>query len=179
MLEKFLMGVAVLIAAFAAFVALQPAEFRVERSATISAPAAVVFAQVNDFHAWEPWNPWGKLDPAMKQTYGGAPSGVGATYAWAGDGTVGEGRMTIVESRAPEFVRIQLDFLKPMAATNVAEFTFEPRGDQTVVTWAMTGRNGFMGKAIGLFLDMDQMVGGMFEQGLAGMKSASEAASAP
>jgi uncharacterized protein YndB with AHSA1/START domain len=169
----------VVIAVFAAFVALQPAEFRVERSATISAPPAVVFAQVSDFHAWEAWNPWRKLDPAMTETYAGAPSGVGARYAWAGDGNVGEGRMTIVESRPPELVRIQLDFLKPMAATNVAEFSFEPRGDETVVTWSMTGRNGFAAKAIGIFLDMDQMVGGMFEQGLAAMKSASEAASGP
>ena len=177
MLRKILIGLALLVAGFAAVVATQPAEFRVERSATIAARPEVVFAQVNDFHKWEAWNPWGKLDPNMQDIYGGAPSGTGATYAWVGNRDVGEGRMTIVESQPPKLVRVELEFLKPMAATNMAEFRIEPRGDQTAVTWAMTGHNGFMGKAMGMFMDMDQMVGGMFEQGLAAMKSASETAS--
>ena len=175
MARKILAVLALLVAGFAVVVALQPAEFRVERSATIAAPPETVFAQVNDFHSWEAWNPWGKLDPAMQQSYSGAASGTGAGYAWAGDGNVGEGRMTITESRPPERILIRLEFLKPMAATNTAEFTFAPHDGGTVVTWSMTGRNGFMGKAFGLFMDMDQMVGGMFEQGLASMKAAVEA----
>jgi uncharacterized protein YndB with AHSA1/START domain len=175
MLRKILIGLAVLVGGFAAVVALQPSEFRITRSVTISAPPEVVFAQVNDFHNWEAWNPWGKLDPGMQQSYEGSLAGPGALYTWAGNGNVGEGRMTIVESRPPERIQIQLEFLKPIAATNTAEFTFEPQGDATTVTWSMTGRSNFIGKAIGLFMDMDQMVGGMFEQGLAAMKSVAEA----
>ena len=80
MLIKILIAVAIIVVVFVVIVALQPSEFRVARSATISAPAAAVFAQVNDFHKWEAWNPWGKSDPAMKQAYEGAPAGTGAIY---------------------------------------------------------------------------------------------------
>ena len=116
---------------FVVIVALQPSEFRVARSTTISAPPPAVFAQVNDFHKWEAWNPWGKIDPAMKQTYEGAPAGTGAIYTWAGNNEVGEGRMTITESRPSDLIRVKLEFFKPFAATNTAEFTFKPEGNQT------------------------------------------------
>ena len=123
--------VAVIIVLFAIIVALQPSDFRVTRSAIMSAPAPAVFAQVNDFHKWEAWNPWGKIDPAMKQTYEGAPTGTGAIYTWIGNKEVGEGRMTITESRPNDLIRIKLEFFKPFAATNTAEFTFKPEGNQT------------------------------------------------
>lgn len=175
--KRILIALAVIVAAFAGVVAMQPAEFSVARSTTIAAPAPVVFAQVNDFHKWDAWNPWAKVDPAMKSSYAGAPAGVGAVYSWAGNQNVGEGRITILDSRPSELVRVKLEFFEPFAATNFADFTFEPAGSQTAVTWTMTGENSFMAKAIHLFLDMDQMIGGMFEQGLASMKLVSEAAS--
>src|SRR5258705_5748648 len=68
MLVKILIALAVIVVVLIVIVALQPSDFRVTRSATMSAPAPAVFAQVNDFHKWEAWNPWGKIDPAMKQT---------------------------------------------------------------------------------------------------------------
>ncbi len=177
MLTKILMVMPIVIVVFAGIVALRPSGFRVARTANMRAPAPTVFAQVNDFHNWEAWNPWGKLDPAMKQTYQGAPAGTGAVYTWTGNKEVGEGRMTIIESRPNDLIRINLEFFKPFAATNLAEFTFRPEGDQTVVTWSMSGKNNFMAKAIHLFMNMDKMIGGQFEQGLAQMKSAAEAAS--
>ena len=158
----------------AVIVALQPSEFRVARSTTISAPPSAVFVQVNDFHKWEAWNPWGKIDPAMKQTYEGAPAGTGAIYTWAGNNEVGEGRMAIIESRPSELIRVKLEFFKPFAATNTAEFTFKPEANQTVVTWSMFGEKNFMAKAIHLFMNMDKMIGGQFEKGLAKMKSVVE-----
>jgi len=170
-LKRVLLGLVVIVAAVVVIVAVQPAEFRVVRSAAMSAPAPVVFAQANDFHNWQAWSPWAKRDPAMKQTFEGAPAGSGAVYTWSGNRDVGEGRMTITESRPSELVRIRLEFLKPFAATNTAEFTFKPQGDQTLVTWSMAGRNGFVGKAIGLLMNMDKLVGGDFEKGLAQMKS--------
>src|SRR5688572_12017525 len=118
MLMKILIAVAVIVVVFIIIVALQPKEYRVARSAAISAPPSAVFAQVNDFHKWEAWNPWGKIDPAMKQAYEGAPAGTGAVYTWAGNNEVGEGRMTITESRPSELIRVKLEFLKPFAATN-------------------------------------------------------------
>jgi len=176
MLKKILIALAVIVIVFVAVVALQPSEFRVARTATISAPAPAVFAQVNDFHNWNAWSPWAKLDPAMKQTYEGAPAGTGAISTWTGNKDVGEGRMTITESRPSELVRIKLEFVKPFRATNTAEFTFKPEGDQTIVTWSMAGKNNFMAKAFGLFMNMDKMIGGDFEKALANLKSATEAA---
>jgi len=175
-LKIILLAVVVIVIIFVVIVALQPAEFRVARSATISAPAPAVFAQVNDFHKWEAWNPWGKIDPAMQQDYQGAPAGVGAIYTWNGNKEVGEGRMILIESRPSDLIRIKLEFIKPFTATNAAEFTFRPEGNQTVVTWSMTGNNNFIAKAVHLFMNMDKMIGGQFEKGLASMKSVVEAA---
>ena len=156
-------------------VATRPSEFRIERATTIAAPAPVVFAQVNDFHKWEAWSPWAKLDPQVKNSYEGAPAGQGAVFAWAGNDKVGEGRMSITDSRPNELIRIKLEFRKPFAATNTAEFAFKPDGDRTAVKWNMFGHNNFMSRAVFLFVDMDKALGGEFEKGLAAMKAAAEA----
>jgi hypothetical protein len=176
MFKKILIGIVVIILVFLVVVALQPAAFRITRSTTIAAPADVVFAQVNDFHKWEAWSPWAKLDPAMKQTYEGPPAGVGAIYSWVGNNDVGEGRMTISQSHPGELVGIKLEFLKPFAQVNATEFALKPDGNQTAVTWSMTGTNNFMAKGFGLFMNLDKMVGGDFEKGLAQMKLVAEAA---
>lgn len=176
MLKKILLALTVIVVVFVIVVAMQPFEFRVTRSAILSAPAPAVFAQVNDLHKWEAWSPWAKIDPAMKKTYEGAPAGAGAIHTWAGNHEVGEGRVTIAESRPNELIRIKLEMFKPFAATNNVEFTFKPEGNQTVVTWGMTGAKNFFAKALHLFINMDKMVGGQFEQGLSQMKSVVEAA---
>jgi uncharacterized protein YndB with AHSA1/START domain len=179
MLLKILVGVAaavvLVVGVLALIVAIRPSEFRIERSTTIAAPAPAVFAQVNDFHNWQAWSPWAKLDPDVKNSYEGAPAGKGAVFAWAGNSKVGEGRMTLTESRPSELVRVKLEFLKPFTATNTAEFTFKPEGDRTTVTWSMFGHNNFISRAVFLFMDMDKALGSEFEKGLASMKSAAEA----
>lgn len=169
----FLVLVAI-VAVFAVVVAMQPSEFRVTRSATMAAPPAEVFAQVNDFHKWDAWSPWLKVDPAATTSFKGAPEGKGAVFAWSGNSEVGEGSMTITESRPNDLIRIRLDFVKPMEGTSDAEFTFKPEGGKTVVTWSMSGQNNFMGKAICMVMNMDKMIGGKFEEGLAGMKAVVE-----
>lgn len=179
MLVKILIAVALIVVVLVVVVAMQPSDFRIARTVTVGTPAAAVFAQVNDFHKWEAWSPYAILDPAMTKTYEGAPAGTGASYAWSGNNQVGEGRTTITESRPNDLIRINLEFVRPFAAVNTVEFTFTPEGNQTAVTWSMTGRNGFMAKAVGLVMNMDKMVGGQFEQGLAQLKSVAEAAAAP
>ncbi len=174
MLETILIALAAIVVVLVVVVARQRSEFRIVRSATISAPASDVFAQVNDFHHWEAWSPWAKLDPAAKRTFEGAPAGTGAIFTWAGNNKVGAGTMTLTESRPNDLIRIQLEFRKPFKATNTAEFTFSPEGNQTVVTWSMFGRNNFISKAFCLFMNMDKMVGGDFEKGLANMKAVLE-----
>jgi hypothetical protein len=169
-----LIGIAALIAIFFVVVAMQPAEFRITRSATMAAPASAVFGQVNDFHNWIAWSPWEKLDPALKRNYEGQPAGAGAVYSWVGNKQVGEGRMTITESRPDEFVRLKLEFLKPFVATNTTEFTFQPQGNQTLMTWDMTGRNNCLFKAFSLLFNMQKIVGKQFEEGLNNLKQVVE-----
>jgi hypothetical protein len=176
MLKKILIGLVAIVAIFAIVVALQPSEYRVTRSTTVSAQAPDVFEQVNDFHNWDAWSPWAKLDPVAKATFEGPPAGQGAVFAWSGNDKIGEGRMTLTESRPAELVRIKIDFVKPFAGTSTSEFTFKPAGNQTAVTWIMSGQNNFIARAMCLFVSMDKMLGGEFEKGLAQMKSVAEAA---
>ncbi|HWP77556.1 MAG TPA: SRPBCC family protein [Methylomirabilota bacterium] len=179
MLWKILIALVVIVVGLVTVIALQPARYRVSRSTTIAAPAPVVFGQVNDFHRWTAWSPWEKIDPAMKRTYEGPPAGVGASYTWVGSGEVGEGRMTIVESRPSDLIQVKLEFVKPFAGTSVAEFSFKPEGDRTLVTWSMTGDKNFIAKAIHLVMSMDRMIGDQFDKGLAAMKTVAEAAPRP
>ena len=173
---KVLVALIVLIAVTTGIIALQPSEFRVERSITIAAPPAVVFAQVNDFHKWETWSPWVKLDPTAKYHFEGAPAGTGAIFTWAGNSTVGEGHMRIIESRPDDLIKIKLDFTKPFTASDTVTFTFIPVGDQTAVTWSINGRKNFIGKAFSFVMNCNKMIGNHYEKGLANLKSVSEAA---
>ena len=171
MFKKIVVGVLVVLMGFFGVIILQPSAVHIERTLAMAAPASDVFAQVNDFHKWNAWSPWDKMDPKMTRTFSGADAGEGAKYAWVGDpNNVGEGSMTILESKPNEKIHIKLDFVKPMAATNDVHFTFEPEGDGTKVTWTMDGKNNFFCKAMCLFMDMDKMVGGEFEKGLADIK---------
>ncbi len=159
------------VAAFAVTIALQPSAFRVVRTGKINARPAQVFAQVNDFHKWQAWSPWAKLDPKAVTTFEGPESGKGAAMSWVGNKDVGEGKMTIVESTPNDRITFQLDFAKPMQATNTTVFAFKPDGDGTLVTWDMSGNNNFVGRVICSFVNMDTMVGGMFETGLANLNT--------
>ena len=176
MLKTILIVLAVLIAGFAVVVSRQPAQFRIERSTTIAAPAGRVFPLVNDLHRWHGWSPWAKLDPQAKEAFEGPAQGVGASFSWAGNAKVGVGKMTITESRPSRLIRMKLEFLKPMKATSTAEFNFISEGASTVVTWSMSGENGFIGKAMHLVGVCEKMVGGQFEKGLASMKTLAESA---
>lgn len=174
MLQTVLIALAAIVFVLIVVVATRSADFRIVRSATITATAATVFGQVNDFHNWRNWSPWEKIDLELKRTYEGPPSGVGAVYSWVGNKHVGEGRMTIIESRPSELIQIKLEFLKPFKATNTAEFTFQPEGNHTLMTWNMIGHNNFIMKAFGLFMNMDKMIGADFEKGLANLKAVVE-----
>jgi Polyketide cyclase / dehydrase and lipid transport len=172
MFRKILIALGLALLALLITISLQPDEFRIARSTSIASPAAPVFRHLNDFRAWQAWSPWAKLDPNCKNTYSGAPEGVGAAMAWEGNNQVGKGSMLIEEVLTAEKLRIKLVFEKPMAATNEAIFSLRADGNGgTAVEWAMTGKNNFMGKAFGLFVDVDKMVGADFENGLANLKA--------
>jgi len=174
MLKKILIGLAVLIGACLLFAATRPNHYTVSRSMTIKAPPDKLFAMVDSFPAWPLWSPYEKLDPNMKRTIGGAPSGVGATYAWSGNSSAGSGAMRIIQSQAPSVVEIQLDFTKPMEGHDTATFTFTPKGDSTTVTWAIRGPNPYIAKLVTMFMSMDKMLGGQMMDGLMTMQRVAE-----
>ncbi len=167
---------ALVFAGLAFYIMKQPEEFRITRSAVMKAPPPVIFAEINDFRQWAHWSPWAKLDLTARNRFEGPTSGEGAMFTWAGNNKVGEGTMTIVESKPYELIRITLAFLKPFKATNTAEYTFTPQTDNaTLVTWSMYGKNTFIGKAVNLVMNCEKMVGKQFEEGLANMKAVAEA----
>jgi uncharacterized protein YndB with AHSA1/START domain len=171
-LAKTFLVLLVLVLLLAALIEAQPADFRISRSATIDAPPAKVFEQVNDFRKWEAWSPWLKADPTAKVTLEGPPTGKDAVYKWAGNDQVGQGMMTLTESRPNELVKIKLQFIKPFENIVDTAFTFKEKDNKTVITWTMSGQRDFQGKAMGLF--MDPYIGGKFDEGLAKMKSIAE-----
>jgi hypothetical protein len=168
-----LIAIAVIVVLLLIIVAMQPGTFRVERSTSISAPAATVFGNVNDLRRWKQWSPWENIDKNLQQTYEGPPQGTGSIYSWVGKKT-GAGRMTILESRPNQLVKIKLEFFKPFRATNTVDFTFVPDGNQTAVSWLMYGDKNMLAKAMHMMVSMDRMCGGMFEQGLRQLKAVSE-----
>lgn len=169
-----LAAIFVFLIALVGMIEMQPDTFRLERSRKMAAPPDAVFEQVNDFHNWQAWSPWAKLDPNAKNTFTGAESGEGAKFAWDGNDEVGAGQMTIVESQPNEHVKLKLEFIKPMANTCDTIFTFKPEDGGTLLTWTMEGPNSFLGKALHLVIDMDKMVGAQFEEGLTSIQQVVE-----
>ena len=175
MFVKILAGLALVLGGLAVVVALQPSTYKVVRSTVVAAAPADVFPHVDDFHSWKAWSPWAKLDPAVKETFEGPPSGAGAIYRWTGDKNVGEGNMTILESKPGSRVRIRLEFIKPFPSVADTSFDFAPTGVNTTVTWTMSGESDFLSRAFCLVKGgMDQAIGPDFERGLAQMKAVAE-----
>ena len=133
MLKKILLGIVIVIIAFVIFVALRPADFRVERSLSIAAPAQALFDQVNDHHKFNQWNPFLKLDPNVKNTFSGPDAGVGAVCSWDGNKDIGAGSATITESKPGELVRMRMDWKRPMEGVAMVDFTFKADGAITGV----------------------------------------------
>ena len=179
MLKKILIALAAIIAVFLIVVALQPSEFHVERTATMAAAPATVFDQVNDFHKWEAWSPWAKLDPNAKVAFEGPPSGTGTIMTWEGNDKIGQGKMTLAESKPNELVKINVDFVKPFEGSSVSQFAFKPEGDQTAVTWSMESHHNFLAKAMCLVFNGKKMITDAMDKGLTQMKTVVEGSSKP
>ena len=169
MLKSILFLIIAGLAAFGTYVALQPAVGTVTRSATLAAPPDAIFAHVNELKKWEGWSPWAKIDPNAKMTYTGPAAGAGASFSWDGNREVGSGTLTITDSKPGAHVKYNLDFLKPFASTSTAEIVMKPDGTGTNVTWTMTGERPFLARAMCILFNADQMVGDMFDKGLANL----------
>ena len=173
MSRKILLGLAAALLAFAGVVAMQPSSFEVARSAIVKAPADVVYRHIESLRAMDVWSPYAHMDPQLKLVYSGPESGVGARSSWQGP-QMGTGNLTITRALPEREVEMSLDMRTPMEAHNRVLFTLVPKDGATEVTWRMQGRSGFLGKAIGLFVHMDGMVGGQFEEGLASLQRVAE-----
>lgn len=169
-IKKIAIGMASLIGLFLIYVGFQPSDYVVSREITISASADKIFPHLNNQKLAEKWGPWLEVDPKAKMNYSGPDEGVGAKAAWDSDGQLGTGSATIVESVANEKVGIQLEYSKPMTMVQYAEYLVKPAGEQTVVTWKVSGKNNFISRIMCTFFNMDKMVGGMFEKGLSNLK---------
>ncbi len=156
--------------------AVRPDRYGVERQVTIAAPAERIFGLLDDFRRWPDWAPQDRLDRTLRRTYGGAASGVGAESAWSGTNRSGRGRMRIAEATPCSRVVVEVDFDKPFKTHNVNQFSLEPADGGTRVTWAMQGTQPFVAKLMGIFVNMDKMVGKHFEIGLRFLKIAAEGA---
>jgi uncharacterized protein YndB with AHSA1/START domain len=174
MLKKIALLLLLAVGAVALLATRQPDSYSVERRLTMKAPPEAVFAQLNNFHAWEAWSPWAKLDPAMKATYSGAESGVGAVYEWEGNSDVGSGRMEIKQVTPPNEVVVALTFRSPMESQSVTTFQITPKDGGSEVIWTMRGNSELMTKVMGVFMSMDKMVGPDFEKGLSQLKTVVE-----
>lgn len=172
--KKISVILALLLAALLGLVALQPSEYRVERSAVIKSTPEAAFEQVNTLRNWDAWSPWAKVDPNAKISYSDAESGVGASFSWAGNNEVGEGKLTITDSLPAQQVTYDLEFVKPFAGISSAEFRFLTHEQGTKIIWSMWGSNSFFAKAIGLFIDCDKMIGDKFEEGLSNLRNVLE-----
>jgi uncharacterized protein YndB with AHSA1/START domain len=173
MLKAILLIVAAVIAALLVYAAFKPDTFRLQRSATIAAPPEKVFALINDLRQFNSWNPFAKMDPKGTITYDAVTAGVGGAYIWQGEKS-GAGRMQIAESVAPQRVTAKLDFTKPFEAHNMVDFTVQPQGSGSTVTWAMHGPMPYLNRVMTIFFDMDKTVGKDFEAGLANLKALAE-----
>lgn len=174
MIKTIAIAVVVSLAVVLIYAATKPDSFRIQRSISIKAPPEKIFPLINDFHRWEAWSPWEKIDPALKRTYGGNPSGKGAVYEWNGNKDIGRGRMEITESSPPSKVTLKLDFIKPFESHNMVDFTLAPHDDSTTVTQAMYGPSPYISKLMDLLFSMDKMVGQKYEEGLANLKTLAE-----
>lgn len=174
MLSNIIFFLVVFLAIGAIYIQRRPGEFRITRSLVINSEPAIPYEHVNDLHKWAAWSPWAGIDPNAKITFQGPDTGVGSIMKWDGNKKQGTGIMEIIESRPNEFIKFRLEFIKPFKAVNTTEFMFEPVNSQTKVTWSMYGKNNYIGKALSVIMNCDDMLGGQFNKGLGQLKAVCE-----
>lgn len=174
MLTKIVLPALAILATFLGFVALQDPNYVISREVKINAPAEKIWPYLNNSKLAEKWAPWLEIDPSAKMNYSGPPEGVGSKASWESGGQLGTGSATISESVPHQKVGTQLEYVKPYEMKQYSEYLLASNGSETTVTWRVTGQNNFMGRLVCVFMNMDKMVGGMFEKGLANLKNVAE-----
>lgn len=171
MVKKILIGLLVVVVGILVAGAFQPSDYTVVRQVTISAPAEKIFPYLNNVKMAEMWGPWSEVDPKAQMVHSGPAEGVGATTSWASEGQLGTGSATIVDVIPNQRVGVKLEYTKPMTMVQDSEYLISVSGDQSTVSWKVTGQKNYISRVMCLFMDMDKMVGSMFEKGLTNLKT--------
>ncbi|MBY0372196.1 SRPBCC family protein [bacterium] len=154
--------------------ALKPSHYSISREIEIQAKPQELFPQINNPQRMDAWMPWAEQDPQVKNTYSGPAEGVGAVSSWQSPGSMGHGRAEVLASVPDQRVSTRVSFEKPMVMEQLSEITLTPTAKGTIVRWTVSGENSFMGRVFCVFMNMDNHVGGMFEKGLAKLKTKAE-----
>ena len=168
-MKKVLYVIIALLLVYLVLAMIGPKEIIVERTISINKPSAMILQKVADlkyFH--DEWSPWSEKDPNMKNTYTGTPGQVGHLYTWEGNKEVGKGQMEIKAFNGDTLIE-RLSF-EGMGDSKVY-FIAKNKDASTDLTWVMISDIGFMGRPVMLFMNMDKLVGGDFEKGLAALKT--------
>jgi uncharacterized protein YndB with AHSA1/START domain len=173
MLKTIAIAAVVVVMLILIYAATKPDTFHIERAIDIKASPEKLFGLINDFHQWNAWTPYNK-DSAMKKTYSDKTSGKGASYAWEGNKEVGKGEIAITESQPNSRIAFDLHMIAPFEGRNHVVFALKPAGEITTVTWILEDTQSYFVKILGIFMNMDKMIGKDFEVGLAKLKSVAE-----
>jgi len=144
-----------------------------ERAVTVAAPPAVVLALISDLRRWQEWSPLERLDPSVRRTYGGPPTGLGSSYYWAGGSRMGEGRLTVTDL-TPSMVGVELELKKPHPADSDLEFRISEEGGGTRLSLAVVGQSDLDGRPLGFFSNAEKTMGPELSAALAGIKELAE-----
>jgi hypothetical protein len=167
--------VAVLVVASVVYVIQLPSHVHVERSKVVNATPADLWPYLSDLKRFQEWSPWAGIDPDQKVDYSEPSSGVGAWYTWAGNQDVGSGKMQITGAEEPSKVTEQLEFIEPFESKADVVLTAAAVAAGSKVTWGFDTELNFMGKAAGVFMNMDSSLGADFTKGLDKLAALAEA----
>ena len=145
-----------------------PKDVDVTRSTVINASPSAVYNQVADLKNWENWSPWHEMDTTMEITYGEQTVGTGASYSWTSE-NMGSGSLEIIETNEDNSLKTKLKF-DNWDGHSYGNWSFEPMGDSTKVSWGMTSDSNIPFLMRGLMITMKSNIAKDFDAGLANLK---------
>jgi effector-binding domain-containing protein len=163
-----ILAVIIVIAAILTFTL--PTKYNVERSITIDAPRNIVYDQVRYFKNFTAWSPWSNLDPAMSYEISSPDGEIGSVYSWSGNNSVGVGSLTNT-ALSDDRIEQALDFTAPRESHDLTYYTFEETPEGVKVTWGLDGSMARPMNLMGLFMNLDKIIGQDFERGLNNLDS--------
>lgn len=165
---------AVILVLLTIFILTRKNQFNYVRSGVIQAPAEKIFPYLKSFQLSVQWSPYEKLDPKLRKSFYGDDGEVGSVMTFDGNVEVGSGRLEILKIETNQLVEIHLKSLKPFETQNRVQYRLTPEGHDTRFTWSMSGRNGFLGKMINVFVDCDKLAGDQFTAGIDNLRNVVE-----